>query len=181
MLCQQNHNGAFPFATLTAFKDALVARFATIQGNLLARRRLARLKQSGSVKAYNKRFTEILMETDVVPDAEGRWRYVEGLKPHVAAQVEMKQPTTLMQAMQLAQGYDEVAYVPGVFSSAADPTPMELGVATATPRTCYICKGAGHFWRRCPNKRQHPCTRCGKVGHPSQFCHSAAGPRGRSA
>jgi hypothetical protein len=178
---QQAHgNAVLPFPNLVAFKDALIARFARVQGSLLARRAIRRLKQTGSVAVYNEKFDRLLMEiTDMVPDAEGRWRYMEGLKDHVAAQVQMHAPATLMQAMELAAGFDAILFTSGA-SSSSGPVPMELDAAAVAPRTCYICKGAGHFWRRCPNKAQHPCPRCRKVGHPAQFCRGAAAPRGRS-
>jgi hypothetical protein len=85
LVAQQNANGGvLPWATLEDFKNALVTRFAPVAGNLLARRRLSKLKQSGSVKAYNDLFTKLVNEITDMDAAEARWRYIEGLKPHLA-------------------------------------------------------------------------------------------------
>jgi hypothetical protein len=78
--------------------------------------------------------------------------------------------------MELAQSFDELTYRPNTYRNS---DAMELGAAEV--RTCWICKGAGLVWRRCPNKKEHPCARCHKVGHPVNTCRTAAARQGRSA
>jgi hypothetical protein len=180
LVAQQNANGGvLPWATLEEFKNALIARFAPVAGNLLARRRLSKLKQTGSVKAYNDLFTKLVNEITDMDAAEARWRYIEGLKPHLAGQVQCHQPDTLIRAMELAQSFDELTYRPGTYSSTDGATPMELDAMEV--RSCWICKGTGHMWRRYPNKKDHPCPRCNKIGHPVNTCRAAAARQGRSA
>jgi hypothetical protein len=177
LVAQQNANGGvLPWATLDDFKQALITRFAPVEGNLMSRRQLSRLKQTGPVRRYNDRFTALLNDITDVDANEARWRYLEGLKPLVAAQVQCHHPATLHRAMELAQAFDEITFR----TSTSTAVPMELGAIEA--RTCFICKSPGHLWRRCPNKRDHPCAKCNKVGHPASLCRSAAAARkGRSA
>lgn len=167
-----------PWQSVQEFGRDFTRRFEPVDASIVARQQLAVLKQTGSVVSYNNRFMQLLLSIDDIDaNTEGLWRYLQGLKATVAGHVYMYRPQNLEAAMQYAQTADAFLWQArtnhhGNHSNNNGPAPMELGSAETSTRTCHICKGAGHMWKRCPNAKEHPCKKCGKTGHPTMYCRA---------
>ena len=86
----------------SAFVDRLHARFRPMQAEVVARQRIASLKQTGSVSAYANLFQkELTPITDMAP-ADQVFYFRQGLKPAIAQRVLEKLPKDLHTAMDLA-------------------------------------------------------------------------------
>jgi hypothetical protein len=178
------HNGGLPWESVQEFFGDLRARFEPVDSSIVNRQALVKLRQTASVAAYNSRFMDLLLGVDGIDhNGEGLWRYLEGLKPAVAGHVFMYRPHTLQAAMQYAQTADAFLWQARSHGhQPSGPSPMELGAMdTQGPRSCHICKAAGHMWRRCPNAKEHPCKKCGKVGHPTIYCRSTSAGKASAA
>jgi hypothetical protein len=194
-----------PWVSADALLAELVQHFAPVDDVQHARDQLGALKQRGPVRQYIAAFRACAIR---IPDFQwngaGLWQFVNGLKGAVAYEVQRGRPTTFEQACNLAACADKPCYDAAKAAETAaaaavqralrdaggGPAPMELGAAMGNrgapaaaggfnPSACYICHGQGHGWKRCPNKRRYPCSKCGRVGHPAVYCRAHPGARGR--
>ena len=102
-----------PFARqFGVFEREFVHQFKPVNSLTMARDRLAKLKQMGSVTAYTHKFLELKLEAVDMDEAESKDRYIRGLKPHVFRKVRMENPVgrTLNDVIMIAQQYDEAVY-----------------------------------------------------------------------
>ena len=96
--------------TWEQFQEEITKHFQAKNHRKIARDRLANLKQTGSVKAYNAIFLAITTEIDNLDDAEALDKYTRGLKERTRKEVEMEDPYTLDRAMEIADRTDAVMY-----------------------------------------------------------------------
>lgn len=92
------------------FKTVLTAQFRPVNAQKIARDRLHNLHQTGSVVRYVYEFHEICLEIRDVSPSEKLDRFVRGLKPSIQEKVEMEDPPTVEQAMQIAQRIDSIQW-----------------------------------------------------------------------
>jgi hypothetical protein len=135
-----------PGYTFEDFTDDMRAEFADVNSVTHARKRLDALKQTGSVRRYNTAFRNLLLRIPDLSAGDAKHRYIQGLKPEIVREVEVKKPDTLRDAMALADTLDTVGQPvenrhgrPGreAFgarrAAAYGPAPMELGAFRAAP------------------------------------------------
>ena len=92
------------------FVEALTAQFKPVNGEKLARDKLARLIQARSVQDYTSRFRTLCLQIDGITESEMLDRFVRGLKPHVQREVELRDPTTLDEAVRIAERVDAIDF-----------------------------------------------------------------------
>ena len=103
-------------------------------------------------------------------EAEKLDRFVRGLKGQVRKEVELREPTTLNDAVRIADRVDAVTYYygrqeqMGPKSESSGPTPMEVdaiqrrGLSKADREQlqktgkCFQCREPGHIARHCPRR-----------------------------
>jgi recombinational DNA repair protein RecR len=161
------------------FKQTLQAQFQPVNSTKTARTRLDQLKQKTSVRIYNTEFRELMVQLPDMHEEDRIHTYLRGLKAHVASQVAMQQPATLLQAQGLADTADVIQFQyqarPQIPYTARrhtrpetqGPTPMDLdaiGKLTDAERDrlrkiggCFRCRKTGHLARDCTlTNRTHP-------------------------
>lgn len=126
--------------TWADFGTQLLRTFQPINPAENARDRLARLHQTGSVRAYGTLMRNAALEIPDITDAELKDRFIRGLKKETMKDVRMRAPSSFEQAVQLAERYDSMLYtnprnhaIP--FGSGPGPAPMELGAITDNRRS----------------------------------------------
>src|SRR5690349_9855084 len=162
------------------FTDGLREQFQPVNTAKTARAQLDRLKQTSSVRFYNTRFRELILQIPHMHEEDRVHHYINGLKPQVAALVALRQPDSLLDAQGLADTADTIQHhhVPyQTYGSRGTgqtqhrpnyqgPAPMELdaiGKLTDTERErlrknggCFRCRKTGHVARNCTlTNRQH--------------------------
>jgi hypothetical protein len=149
--------GVLPvFPTFGAFADAIRRAFSSIDEPKEAHDRFEAMRQIGSVASYVMAFRQcLLLMQPAVPDDYARRHFIYRLKPEIRSRVEVANPATLEEAMQIAQRIDRSMYSarrdnrPLPFSGhGAGPTPMELGSVK-----CWNCGQYGHMSRTCRRPR----------------------------
>ena len=88
------------------FQKAIRDRFLPLNSYKVTRNKLERLRQSTSVTQYNSAFQAAFVECTDVSQAEALRRYIVGLKADTSDHVDLLNPKTLRQAMQIAEDYD---------------------------------------------------------------------------
>jgi hypothetical protein len=88
--------------TWTQFIEALHSRFRPMQAAMIARQRLASLKQTGAVAAYVNLFLREITPITDMSNADQIFNFRAGLKQHIAQRVLEKLPKTLHEAMDIA-------------------------------------------------------------------------------
>lgn len=140
-------NTLTPIQTWEQFQSAIRRQFGGFDEVEKARDDLARVRQTASVMAYVHRFHEAMLKlpADQIVDADLRHRFISGLKPNTQLQVKIANPTTLQEAMNVADRIDRVRptwrpNVPGRTSRPINahafsdgPVPMELGAMKSKP------------------------------------------------
>lgn len=89
-----------------AFKAALIQRFRPIEASKTARAALDVLRQNRSVSEYCEAFLRYSQLITDASEAEQIHCFIRGLKPVVAREVDMFQPRTLQDAMNIATRAD---------------------------------------------------------------------------
>jgi hypothetical protein len=157
-----------------AFRTQIKAHFQPINTAVDARTRLDQLRQRTSVLIYNTEFREIMLLLPNMHEEDRIYAYLKGLKPAVANQVAMQQPTTLIVAQSLATTTDTIQFQhmprrptfnhrpvdrPTPRAEYRGPAPMDLdaiGKLTNDERErlrknggCFRCRKTGHLARDC--------------------------------
>jgi hypothetical protein len=88
--------------TWELFVEALYSRFRPMQAAMVARVRLAALKQTGTVSAYVNIFQRELTPISDMSTADQIFNFRQGLKSHIGQRVLEKMPKTLHEAMDIA-------------------------------------------------------------------------------
>jgi hypothetical protein len=94
--------------TWDAFKANLGRVFTPVPEREQARARLYELRQLGSVQAYTQAFRELLFVIDDLAASERKPLYLRGLKPGILREVRLRFPSTLDDAIVLAEQVDTV-------------------------------------------------------------------------
>ena len=96
--------------TWAAFKEAITAQFRVLDQGRRARTLIRNLRQLGSVRAYTQQFQALLLETPETAEVDRIHDYCAGLKKDIRAQVDVQRPTTVSQAIQIADAMDLAVY-----------------------------------------------------------------------
>lgn len=171
------------YAGWTAFKNALVQRFTPISPERTARQRLATLKQTSSVRGYAQEYNLCMIELPEMNDKDRLHRFMFGLKPEIRLHVELKQPASLADAIELAIQVDSLLWQvrkgprlvgrdsylhTHAASPAGGPSPMEIGaLENRKPMLPKYSSGAAP---RVLNKEHIRCFFCKQMGHFKRDC-----------
>ena len=68
------------------------------------------LRQRTSVTDYANQFSGLLLEVPHMHPADAIYQFVKGLKPQIRLHVELQRPSTVNDAMRLAQATDSALY-----------------------------------------------------------------------
>ena len=85
------------------FKAALIKRFQPVAATKTARAILNSLKQTKSVQEYCNIFLRQLQLISDMSPSDQIDRFLNGLKPHIASEIDMHDPKVLEETMNLAQ------------------------------------------------------------------------------
>lgn len=150
--------GVLPvYPTFAAFADAIRRAFSSVDEPKEAHDRFEAMRQLGSVSSYVMAFRQcLLLMQPAVPDDYARRHFIYRLKPEIRSRVEVANPATLEEAMQVAQRIDRSLHccrdndrhLPGN-QAGRGPVPMELGSVK-----CWNCGDYGHMSRTCRRPRR---------------------------
>jgi hypothetical protein len=150
--------------TWTAFQAAFLEAFQTVDAEHVARNRMESLRQRTSVMDYANAFSGLLLEVPDMHPADAVYRFVRGLKPQVRLHVELHRPSTVNDAIRLAQAADSALYLarPNYVAGSSGypgPQPMQLGALTKLSPAdrerllkegkCFRCRQPGHRAQEC--------------------------------
>lgn len=129
---------------------------------------IASLKQEQSLSDYVNRFMELAMDLDNETEDAMLYSFIHGLAPHVKETVGSACPSTLIEAIELAQRCDSS---PGGRKSPVSlqkwskqrcpsegvdkktrPPSYETSQSTSSSKTCSFCKKTGHLVADCWKK-----------------------------
>lgn len=92
------------------FEEAMYQRFQAVDFAKVARERLRKCHQSKSVSSYIYAYNLIIADIPDMAESEKVYNFVSGLKEKVRIEVELKNPSKLDQAQQIAERVDEIIY-----------------------------------------------------------------------
>lgn len=167
------------------FSMELIQTFQVVNSVKDARDKLARLRQTKSVRTYATAFKAIALEIPGITDDEKRDRFIRGLKTNTQKEVELRDPATFEEAVGIAERYDAVSYRIHNYESVvgglarnmggngqrstafSEAQPMELGNINQASKT---------FTKLTPEireqlKREGRCLYCREKGHIVENCH----------
>ena len=163
--------------TWVDFETLVRNQFRPVNADRIARERLAALRQKTSVAAYTHEFRAIVLDLPEMGEADRLFAYIRGLKPQVAALVQVSNPATVAAAAITAENVDAIYWehrpkttsVPWTSkSSHTGPAPMEVdALAPLTDQqrdelrkrgACFRCRKPGHVARNCPTNRNPRIT-----------------------
>jgi hypothetical protein len=182
-----------PITVWDEFVRNLEANFVPSNAAKVARNKLASLKQSGSAREYIREFRTLVLDIPNMNESEKLDKFTRDLKPFLRREVEMKDPTTFSEAVQIVEKLDAVSYSAhnsyqrqqSDTSSESDsdfdavdtpsepegPMPMELNAvrpSTGTPTTHRFTKLTPEL--RAQLLEEGRCLYCRELGHILQEC-----------
>ena len=167
--------------TWPQLKDALIARFDTLNKEKIARDKLARWRQIKDVKTFNDDFQKIILDIPNISVDEQIDRYTRGLKAYIFKELCTVEYSRLSDAMRDAERIESAhRRVPSSSkgntkgnnngnggNGNANPVPMELGnvqLGKLTPEErqkcmkeglCLRCRQKGHMAKDCPKGQRN--------------------------
>jgi hypothetical protein len=90
------------------WKALIISAFQPINPTETARDRLARLRQTASVRAYASIFRTVTLLIPTITDDEKKDRFIRGLKPKILNDIKVKAPATFDEAVKLAVRLDSL-------------------------------------------------------------------------
>ena len=98
------------------FKDSVRNHFEGAAFQSILRKRLQNLSQKNSIEEYNNEFLQIIQQVESMSEVDKITYYTDGLKPRMKGEIRYKNPSDLMEAMDIAVLFDR-AYFPEMKSS----------------------------------------------------------------
>lgn len=96
--------------TWDEFKERIQAAFKTINSTRTARDKMARLKQTTSVRNYSTEFRNLSLDIPDMSEGDKLDRYIRGLKQEIQREVDMKEPANFEEAVRLAERLDSLLW-----------------------------------------------------------------------
>lgn len=170
------------------FRESILAHFRPEDAKRLAREKLQKCTQTGSVRDFNQRYQRLMVEIPEMHEKDRVYQYITGLKPAVRLQVEWHYPKTLKNAMEFAELADSTLYMSqhgskprpnnGFYNSNSNrggqqnrPRPNNSNRSAWTGRRVNVmdnhATGNGA-------KETRTCYHCGKAGHLKSDCRKYA-------
>ena len=157
------------FLTTSSLTTACMEFHKERDPELTARDRLKSLHQTGSVLQYAHLMEELFLSIPEHPESAKLHDFVFRSKVKIREAVQLPNPTSFVQAVQIAQEKESVS------GNERGPAPMELGqLKESTPKTgikkikgplteekkkilkklgaCFYCREQGHIASECPSK-----------------------------
>lgn len=173
--------------TWNQFCDAIKKQYRPVNANQQARLELRSLKQKGKVSTYDSLFDSLMLRIDNMGEPDKIENYIFGLKPRVRYEVSRQNPTTLLQAKELASIADQfLFYASQTNGKYNGPLGMDTSnkiaetSTTDTETIAYIdqqTKGKNtREYAQLPKKvltycmKHQLCLRCKKPGHRANEC-----------
>ena len=167
----------------------------------MARDKLARLRQRTSVQDYTQRFYSITLDIPNITEEECIDRYIRGLKPRVAREVELRGLNVLDEIVVAAQRFDSIdfrlsdsgksptRYFKGYSDKRfqnhdkSDPSPMEIDAIDQNSK--FDAKKSRRFSPpkklteedKATMRKEGRCYYCRKVGHVALSCPNKSFPK----
>lgn len=101
-------DGAQPFTSFDALCDGLMKRFQPINSVVVARDRIASLKQTSSVVKYVDAFNALQLQIPDMNHSEAFDRFTRGLKPDLQKWINVHDVTELEEAISLAHKMEQL-------------------------------------------------------------------------
>ena len=120
-----------PFTTVASVCEALKMEFYPVNQERRLKEQLHSLTQTSSVDNYTDKFRAIRLQLDL-SDEDARDYFIRGLRDRTRLEVEYKDPSTLREAVQMAQRYDDIMYRKSSTKPAAPTTPRTPTATTTT-------------------------------------------------
>jgi hypothetical protein len=174
--------------TWEAMSEQMIKFFAPISATIIARERLASLRQLKSVRAYTNDFKRLVLNIPDMAESKTIDRYKRGLKQEVRLQVVFVKPVGFEQTCQVAEEIDGILYNyrpgPKTAKPTLDPfaasgsgtTPMDIGAMQEQQKTyAEAAKTAPKFPKLTPEEKsrlmkENGCFYCRKTGHRAAQC-----------
>ena len=165
--------------TWPQLKDALIARFDTLNKEKIARDKLAGWRQIKDVKTFNDDFQKIILDIPNISVDEQIDRYTRGLKNYIFKELCTVEYSRLSDAMRDAERIESAhKRVPSSnkgnnkgnnngSNGNTNPVPMEIGniqIKKLTPEErekcmkeglCLRCRQKGHMAKNCPKGQRN--------------------------
>lgn len=163
---------------------ALRRRFNVVNSEERARAQLFKLRQTTDLQDYVRQFDELSLQIAGLDEGTKLYLFINGLRPELRREVQPRQPKSYMEAVNLADGYDQVLQAGTTYGDATAratlPAPMELDATDGgddnelaymqprrRPQPQQRRREAGTMDARGETRR---CFTCGRVGHLMRDC-----------
>ena len=190
-VCRARSRTPSEMSDWASFKRDIMAQFEPVNSSKAARDTLANLTQRTSVQSYCTEFLHLVLQIEDMGTVDAVDRFMRGLKAPIRVQVDLRNPTTLEEAMMIAERYDVLSWQavtsnrwnghqppPYRPPNAAPnnswarpntmPTPMEVGVVAADRQT--EAKPGSTPAQARIQAYSNVCWTCNRPGHFASSC-----------